>query len=447
MVINFTIGTNSKYAVYTQKIVNEAGELSECRMIVERNSDGYIVQFTGLELFSFEYTGQKPKIQVRRKQELEYICKALNKICKDNRITRLDSITAEMIFSFFDDYCSSNLTERSLHNCVQAVSYFFANLSAQFPMRFTPDDLLHIDFVKKDKKSHKVYKKYIPRYVIPHGHPTETDIPRDIPLRIVQRMVDLAYTYDPMIAFAIVAQTSAGLRGSCPMNMRQEDSPISATPGLLISYSGSAINKIQIDLTHTYVLRSDGVSVGGIKKKRTVDVYPGFIPEFFAAYQRHLRILKNYSVDPRYKPMFVNRDGQAMTYSTYRYRLHKLIENYLIPELLNSDEPEDIILGMRLKVRRFSPHIFRHVFTVRLVQIGPNVDKNDDLSNMTPERYQAMCVSMIMHYRGDKSSESALTYLANKGELLKHLQGTHTRVIAGLGQGGVALYDPTSDTK
>ena len=61
---------------------------------------------------------------------------------------------------------------------------------------------------------------------------------------------------------------------------------------------------------------------------------------------------------------------------------------------------------------------------------------------MTPDRYQSMCVSQIMHYRGDTSAESALTYLANKGELIKRLEGTHERVIAGLEQGGLTLYDP-----
>jgi len=96
-------------------------------------------------------------------------------------------------------------------------------------------------------------------------------------------------------------------------------------------------------------------------------------------------------------------------------------------------------------VRKFSPHIFRHVFTVRLVRSGPNMS-NSDREHMNPDRYQSMCVSQIMHYRGDTSAESALTYLANKGELIKRLEGTHERVVAGLGQGGLMLYDPENHT-
>jgi len=444
-IISFPQAPLCHFAVYTHKIVRGT-ELSEYRMIVLRDADGRIQKFTGLENLSYPYTGQKPKIEVRRRQELVYICRALNDICEYNGISRLTDITKDMIFDFFDEYCSDDdLTERSLYNCVHAVSHFFANLAAVYPMRFVPDDLLHTEFFKKNQKAQKVYKEYVPKYVIPKGHPTDTNIPRDIPLRVVQRLLDFAYLYDPMIAFAIVSQVSAGLRGSCPMNMRQEDSPVSAIPGLHISYAGTAINHISIDLLHTYVLRADGVKVGGIKKKRTVDVYPGFMPEFYTAYQRHLNILKAYPVDPRYKPMFVNRDGNAMTYATYRYRLHKLIDDHLIPELLQSSNPEDVILGQNLLVRKFSPHIFRHVFTVRLVRSGPNMS-NSDREHMNPDRYQSMCVSQIMHYRGDTSAESALTYLANKGELIKRLEGTHERVVAGLGQGGLMLYDPENHT-
>ena len=144
------------FTVYTHKIVKET-ELSEYRMVVLRDMDGHIQQFTGLENLSYPYTGQKPKIEVRRRQELIYICRALNDICEYNGISRLTDITKDMIFDFFDEYCSDDdLTRRSLYNCVHAVSHFFANLAALYPMRFTPDDLLHTAFFKKNQQSQKL---------------------------------------------------------------------------------------------------------------------------------------------------------------------------------------------------------------------------------------------------------------------------------------------------
>ena len=409
------------FAVYTHKIVRGT-ELSEYRAIVLRDADGHIEIFTGLEAFSYEYTGQTPKIQVRRKQELSYICRALNDIFSNNRISCIADITDDMIFGFFDDYCSPKLTARSMHNCILHTSYFFANLAREFDMKFKPADLLNTEYVKRNKRSQKLYKKYVPKYDVPKKCSSGTNIPRDLPFHVVQKLIDLAYIYDKMIAFAIVAQVSSGLRGSCVMNMRQADSPVSLTPGISISYAGDGVNRILIDLENEYVLRADGVSVGRIKKKRTVEVYPKFRGEFYTAYTKHLEHLKKCNVDPHYKPLFVSRNGQAMTYSTYQYRLHKLIKNHLIPWLEKSKNPEDIILAQKLRLRNISSHVFRHVFSVRLVLEG-------------------LDVAQIMTYRGDRSPESALVYLANKGELLKILEDTHTSAIAGLARGGVSMYE------
>lgn len=420
--------TANRFAVYEHPMVNEAGELSRYRAIVLCDPNGYPLAFTGLELYSHKYVGEGETflIQVRRKQELNLICNALNTIFEEYQISKIEDVTSKMIFKYFDDYCDSKLTKRSCENRVRAVSYFFANLAEHYPsMKVKARDLLYTDYVKRNKDDKKFHKEYRPKYVVPGNHPTEKDIFRDLPLRVAQRLLDLAYIHDPMIAFPIVAGMSTGLRGSCVCNMRQEDSPVSDKPGIKISYASSAITGIQIDMTETYNLRADGTPVGGIKKKRDVDVFPKFIPEFYAAYQAQLKLLSKYNVDPRCKPMIVDRDGQAMTYSTYRYRLQKLVKKHLIPQLLSSDNPEDVVLGMTLQQYSLGTHVFRHVFTVRLVLAG-------------------LDVAQIMLYRGDKSPQSALAYLAKKGDLIRRLEETHERVITEIGKGGVVLYDVES---
>lgn len=425
-IISFFPARETHFAVYQHRMINDKGILSDYRAIVIKDQSGLIQCFTALETYSREYTGQNPKIQVRQKQELEYICRALNDIYAHNRITHLSDITADMIFEFFDVYCAgADLTSRSMHNCVKHVSHFFGNLAAEFNMKFSPEDILHVEYYRRDKASRKEYRCYIPRYIPPDGK-SNPEIPRDIPLRIAQQLIDLAYAHDPMIAFALVAQVSAGLRPAEAMNMRQHDSPVSLRRSVQISYAGNSITAIQIDLKEEYVLRADGVSVGRIKKKRVVNVYKKFLSEFATAYNEHLKILENHPVDTNYKPMFLTRDGQAMTYGAYRYRLHRLINQYLIPMLERSANPEDVILAMHLKMRCVSPHIFRHVFSVRLVLDG-------------------LDVAQVMTYRGDDSPESAITYLANKGELVKRLIETHESVISSLAKGGVVLYDAATD--
>ena len=418
--------TTNHFAVYEHPMVNEARELSRYRAFVVSDSSGRPLVFSGLELYSHEYEEETALIQVRRKQELNVICNALNTIFAENNISKIEDVTSKMIFKYFDDYCDSKLTKRSCENRVRAVSYFFANLANDFPsMKVKVKDLLYTDYVKKNKESKKVYREYRPKYIVHGNHPTEKDIFRDLPLRVAQRLLDLAYIHDPMIAFPIAVGMSTGLRGSCVCNMRQKDSPVSDKPGINIGYAGKTITGIQIDMTETYNLRADGKPVGGIKKKRNVSVYSKFIPEFYAAYQKQLKLLSKYNVDPRYKPMIVDRNGQAMTYSAYRYRLQKLVKKRLIPQLLNSNNPEDVVLGMTLQQYSLGTHVFRHVFTVRLVLAG-------------------LDVAQIMEYRGDKSPQSALAYLAKKGDLISLLEETHEKVITELGKGGVVLYGSES---
>ena len=68
-IINYQ--TPYRFAVYEHKIQSQK-ELSSIRMIVIRNQSNQIVQYTGLESYSYPYTGQRPKVTVRTKVELVY---------------------------------------------------------------------------------------------------------------------------------------------------------------------------------------------------------------------------------------------------------------------------------------------------------------------------------------------------------------------------------------
>ena len=97
--------TTNHFAVYEHPMVNEAGELSRYRAIVVSDSSGRPLVFTGLELYSHEYEEETALIQVRRKQELNVICNALNTIFAENNISKIEDVTSKMIFKYFDDYC------------------------------------------------------------------------------------------------------------------------------------------------------------------------------------------------------------------------------------------------------------------------------------------------------------------------------------------------------
>ena len=406
-----------QFHVYKHKIQKNR-ELSIYRMIVLKNREGRIVCFTGLEQFSYPYSGQKSKIKVRQKQELHYICKALNHIFLFNRIDKISDISAEMVFSFFEHYCNNPKdklgeymrTQPSIDKCVRHVTAFFCNLADAFPTKLNVEDLMIKEETKANRHSHRIVNRFVPRYVPKRPHSYDDPLLRDMPLAAAERLVELAYAHDPMIAFGIALQLYAGLRPSCVTNMRQPDSSVSPVLCFRISRIGTAISGMEIDLTHEYVLRSDGVSVGRIKKERTVEVYKGFLPELYNAYCFHLDHLKNIPCEEQYKPIFIGRNGKAMTYNTYANRIKKLVYGPLKDELTQSNDPVLSAFAQNLDFRRWAPHTLRHCFSVRLV-----------LENMD--------VAQLQFYRGDSSPESAITYIANKGALTKTVQKQHEKVI------------------
>lgn len=411
-----------RFSVYEHKIHNQ-NELASYRMIVLKNKDNRVVVYTGLEQFSFSYTGQLPRITVRQKAELVYICNALNHIFTHNRIYRIADITVEMIMGYFDAYCNTPkgksedtmLSQQSLDNCVRHVSSFFGNLAMAYPTKVKIDELLVYEDVKANHRSHRVVRRYVPRYVPKRCHSWEVKQLRDMPLAAAQRLLELAWIHDPMIAFGIALQLYAGLRPGCVVNVRQNGSPISSTDCIRLSYIGSAVSGISIDLTHEYVLRSDGVSVGRIKKERVVHVYKPFIPAFMEAYRLHMQLLSRKACEAEYKPMFIGAARKAMTYNTYAKRVKRLVYDYLKPELYLSEEPTLSAFAHLLDSYSWAPHTLRHCFTVSLVLEG-------------------LDVAQLQYFRGDKSPESALTYLANKGELMRQVANVHQQAISALRQ-------------
>lgn len=418
------------FAVYEHKIINETNKLSTYRAIALKAPDGYVIDFSGLEVFVTPYTGHTPTADFRSRQELVYICQALNYIFSHYHIRKITEITVDMLIEFLRDYAQTPKTpgtqlfrsKQSVEKCLWYVCNFFANLSVVFPMKLCAEDVLQPKYSKRNPKSLRVDQIYVPR--LPVKAETGHRIPqlRDIPEEAAWRLVELARIHDPMIAFAIACQILAGLRAGEVMNLRQADSPLSNTPGIKIKKIGTAISGIELDLTREYLLRSDFVSVGRIKKERTVNVYKGFMEQFVACYNHHLQILKDCpNIESEYKPMFVNNHGKAMTYANYLDRVKKLVYTYLKPEMMQSTNLHCLSFAQKLESHPFGPHAFRHLFTCKLLTEG--LSRED-----------------LMYFRGDSSPTSADVYLQNKDALLDPLHAMHDQALDTLNKLGSRQY-------
>jgi integrase len=333
---------------------------------------------------------------------LNYI---LVKNYKRFNIDHVFKITKESLECFFRDYAQEILgngehrSQQSVEKCVYAVTMFFRKLRRKYSgyMLLHESDFI-IEKTVYDKRGGSRQKK-APAFQV-KGFPKQKSIFRELPTEAFKLLLNLAFRYAPDIAFAVCLQAFAGLRAGEAMNVRQEGSPLGS--GLIFIYFEGEVRKTEIDLTKELPLRSDGTICGKIKRERKQYVYPPFIYAFHEAYQRHKIFLAGRRYETDYCPMFINNKGLAMTYDDYSRRFSILVEKHFRPALLESADPECRIYGQLLYENRLGLHALRHWFSVQLVLNGEDI-------------------AQIQYWRGDKTPESALLYLQNKGDLIREL--------------------------
>ena len=157
-------------------------------------------------------------------------------------------------------------------------------------------------------------------------------------------------------------------------------------------------------------MRSDGVNVGGIKKYREQYIYPIFLKLLEPIFNEHKQWLKTQEIDYGYYPMFVNKNGMAETTQNYRDKFKRLVNNHLLPALVDSDDFELKVYAEMLMTRELSPHSLRHWFTVQLVL------------NNEP-------IHSISSWRGDDDLNSALYYTNNKSQLINLYRMTTSELL------------------
>lgn len=420
---------NYRFAVYEHKLVTADG-LSYIRsFIVLKNQFGVIVRFTRLH----NYTGVYSNSAVRplasdANARMHYICMMLNYILIENyavyKIDHVFKVTKEMLSAFFTDYALSPKVDgghrgsESVENCVRSVTLFFSKLIWKYGEHVTMKRKeLYREIQSYDHKG-RTARKSVPDFEVRYV-PEENEIFRDIPTKVFKILMNLALRYAPDIAFAMGLQAFAGLRPGEVCNVRQESSPKGG--GVILTYLDGRVIRADIDLTHEYAMRSDGVECGKIKKERKQSVYPQFLEAFQQLYESHKAFLETQTFEEEYRPMFVNSNGMAMTYANYYSRFQYLVDTHLRPLLLGHSDPECRIYGQMLCENKLAPHSLRHWFSVQLALRGESIDQ-------------------LQFWRGDKSPESALVYLQNKGDLVQELAKTNELLAAFLMEEGALIH-------
>ncbi len=420
--------TRYRYSVFERKLIFDKTRIYSRSFIVLKNQYDVIVYFTSYHNYVDAYEkGVCIPLASDAKTKMRYICAMLNYILIDNYesfgISHVFNITKDMLVSFFQDYALEQLADgshrgrQSIDKCVSTVTSFFRKLIRKFGgyMSISTDDL----YIERTvfTKHGRMQKKLSPDFKV-RGIAHNKVIFRDIPTKVFQIVVNLAFRWAPEIAFAICLQAFAGLRPGEVCNVRQEHSPLGS--GLVVTLIDGVIRKAEIDLTAEYVLRSDGINCGKIKKERRQRVYPAFLPAFARAYEFHRSFLRD-NYEPQYCPMFVGGRGKAMTYDDYRGKFGSLITDHVRPALMNHSDPECRLYGQLLYEHTLGPHALRHWFSVQLVLMGEDI-------------------AGLQYWRGDSNPESALLYLQNKGDLMRELSETNNMLADFMVSEGGSLY-------
>ena len=371
------------FAVYEHQLVLENKQVISRKFIVLR--DGASLRFTNFHEYVLPKRSVK-SITSNGISRFDFVVPLLNFLFFEKGIHTLDEMTVDMVSEYLNLYGLKKLPWVIL----DFLERFIDDRKGKCLLKKSD---LYRDTVVRDKYG-KTIKVKRPVFDVLYSGDGKR-IFRDIPNAAFDLIFNTIFTYHKDLLMLVALQAFAGLRPSEACNVRRQDSALG--PGMIFHYlnhgeDGDDIVTVELDLRKELILRSDNKKVGGIKKERK-------------EYMKHIEGRK---YEAEYGPLNINRDGKCMTYAAYYTSFKTIVAKEIVPELLNSNDPELVIYGHLVLENGISPHIFRHWYTVQLVLAGVET------------------VNELMSWRGDKSPESALTYLNDKGELMrkyKRVQG------------------------
>lgn len=215
-----------------------------------------------------------------------------------------------------------------------------------------------------------------------------------LPDEYILRFLEVAYQVNSCISLGIYMQFFGGLRTGEVCNLRVKDLQLLGPYG----EDGFLLN-----LSADRHLRDDLVNTTGsdyIKSKRWQIVF-GFKNWSGLFYKRHMssQFLEHVSGD---SPLFINRDGLALTGASYYYHFKK-VKAVFLRTLRESPHAQDRLNAIVLESGKWSSHLGRGVFSNLLAEEAENL-------------YD------VSFPRGDKSFQSVKPYLANTSRIKKKIE-------------------------
>lgn len=393
-----------RFAVYKHTFVLRDNQLLKRNFIVLKESNEIVGWTTFHKYVGSEGNKKAYRLASNGGTRFQYVVKLLNyAFFNMYHIHKLTNLTQEIVQNFLNDYGLCRLpdddqtitrSKQTVEVCVSDIIDFVKNLIHRQKGCKIQEAELYKEVQTFSKKKKKYITQKVPAFKVLYNSKPKT-IFRDIPETAFNIILNQIIDKHRNILMLAALSAFAGLRPSESCNVRRVDSPLG--PGIRFELSGDEVTNIYIDLTEEKNLRSDLVSVGGIKKERTQKVYPAFLQVFYECYTTYMQYTEGKKYEAGYGALTNGKSGKAYTYQSFYLEFQKVVKE-CIPIMLNSDDPKIQIYGQLLLENNIGPHILRHWYSVKLTLYG-------------------VSVAELMYWRGDKSPESALTYINNKSDL------------------------------
>lgn len=398
-----------RFSIYNHNLIVKDNHLITRKFICLKMNDGTL-KFT-----NFQKYAKNPRYRIRRMNDSDdprctYITQLLNYAFFYKGIKSLNEITVDIVKEFLNNYGKCELPDdddnthrnkATVERCVKIIMDFMELYISdnKISCKIKVDDL----YKWVDYRDHngKMRQKKVPVFDVVYTGTTRK-IFRDMPNKVFEIIFSHITMHHTQILGLVFLAAFVGLRPSECCNVRRPDSPLG--PGIIFTTIDSKVTKIQIDLRNEYVLRSDRLPTGKIKKERMQTVPDIFLKAFVDSYNIYMEYLKGKLYEADYAPFTINKQGKAYTYDSFYGKFQEIIKDEITPILLADEDAEVVLYGRMLLEHKLSPHIFRHWYTVQLVLSGISEP------------------GVLMKYRGDSSPESALAYIKDKSELEKQFK-------------------------
>ncbi|MDQ0899883.1 site-specific integrase [Paenibacillus sp. V4I7] len=320
-----------------------------------------------------------------------HLAQFLNYLLIDNRkkykLNSLSELTISYGTDFLNHLLSKGNSNKSVRNVERTLKYFYSFLIEKGNLRNSDDTNPDVTTFNPMYSKEFAYNAERQKVTIEHT----------LPPRLLLMFLRTAVSVSPSVAFAIYLSIFGGLRAGEIVNIKISD---------LTPYGDQYGKGGLMILLRTRNLRTDIKDISGtsrVKRDRRQFVYSvkDLLPTL---YKNHIteiqkKLGKDLEMD---SPLFINRDGKALTGKSLRDAFKKVKKNFLFG-LHSSQNPDDIITAINLQSTKWSFHIGRGTFT-------------NLLSKKAKNPYD------IALPRGDKNITSSLVYMSDTEEMKSSIE-------------------------